>query len=67
MDYECPYCGWELEYHDYYGRICAHQDGFVAGQIYKCHNEECGSECFNFHFHNLSGYGDYELREGYPC
>ena len=64
---ECPYCEQELEYHDYYGRICAHQDGKVIGNIYKCPNEECESEVFNYCFYDCSGQGDDTLREGYPC
>lgn len=30
---ECPYCGSELEWEDYFGRITAHQDGKVIGDI----------------------------------
>ena len=65
--YECPYCGEELMYDDYYGRICAHQDGKTIGEIYKCCNEECESEMFNYSFYNESGLGNDELQEGYPC
>jgi hypothetical protein len=62
---KCPYCDEELEYHDYYGRLCAHQDGKVLGEIYKCPNEECESACFNYYFHTREHYTD--LFEGYPC
>jgi len=65
MTYECPYCHEDLLYWDYYGRICAHQDGKVIGEIYSCANEKCKSyqQCF----YNESGYGDFELKEGFPC
>ena len=60
---ECPYCETELSYHDYYGRLCAHQDGKKLGDIYKCENED--AECYGTHFHTR-GESD-ELHEGYPC
>lgn len=62
---ECPYCGQELDYHDYYGRLCAHQDGKILGEIYKCLNEDCESETFNYYFHTREF--SVELHEGYPC
>lgn len=37
---ECTYCGHGLEVVDYYGRICAHQDGKKLGDILKCPNHE---------------------------
>lgn len=59
----CPYCGEQLHYDDYFGRIAAHQDSKVVGDIYKCANEECEAyqQSFYTYRHN-SG----ELREGYP-
>lgn len=64
---QCQYCDKELEYHDYYGRICSHQDGYIAGNIYICVNEDCECQATCRHFHDRSGEGDYEIREGYPC
>lgn len=61
---ECPYCETELNYQDYFGRICSHQDGKVLGDIYKCKNEEC--ECYEEHFHTYRDHPD-DLKEGYPC
>lgn len=66
----CPLCGEELEYHDYYGRLCKHQDGKVLGQIYHCpkgrqEDNSCESENFNGTWHTREGSD--ELREGYPC
>lgn len=61
----CPYCDSPLEYEDYYGRLCAHQDGKVLGEIYKCPNEECESGVFNYFFYTSGEDGD--LLEGYPC
>lgn len=63
---DCPYCGQELEHHDCFGRICRHQDGKIKGDIYKCLNEECDSEMFNFYFYTYRGQ-EYHLKEGYPC
>ena len=65
---QCPYCNAELEYHDYFGRLCAHQDGQVLGEIYVCQNgreNECDSAAFNGFFHVYRN--DEVLREGYPC
>ena len=65
---ECLYCNSELEYHDYFGRLCAHQDGKVLGEIYVCLNgreDNCDSSNFNGFFHVYSD--DSVLREGYPC
>jgi hypothetical protein len=61
---ECPECDKELEYHDYFGRLCAHQDGKVLGDIYQCVNEGCAR--FQDHFYTYRE-GDGELNEGYPC
>ena len=69
---ECPYCGSGLEYVDYFGRLAAHQDGKVLGDIYQCpkgreESEECESSVFHvagsFYVYRDSG----ELHEGYPC
>lgn len=60
---ECPLCGEELAYDDYFGRMASHQDGKVCGDIYKCVNEEC--ECYQQTFYAYRSDG--ELREGYPC
>ena len=60
---DCPYCGFELNYHDYYGRICSHQDGKIFGDIYTCENEEC--DHYQEHFYTRIGHD--ELCEGYPC
>jgi len=66
---ECPECGDELRYVDYYGTNL-HLDsfdrpkpGFVkTGDIFQCKNEEC--ECFQTFYHtDNTG----ELKEGYPC
>ncbi len=64
---ECPYCGQPLEYYDTFGRLCAHQDGKILGYIYKCQNENCKSELFNYCFHDYAGINDDTLKEGYPC
>jgi hypothetical protein len=58
---ECPYCGEELTYDDYFGRIASCQDGKVIGDIYECHNEDC--EARHFYVYR----GDCTLHEGYPC
>lgn len=51
----CPYCGQELDHIDYFGN---------SGEIYKCTNQECDSEFFDYMFHtaNLTD----ELQEGSP-
>lgn len=61
---ECPYCKEELNYHDYFGRICRHQDGKVLGDIYQCKNEDC--EAYQEHFYTYRN-NESELHEGYPC
>jgi len=70
---ECPYCGAELDCVDYFGRICAHQDGKVLGDIWHCPNgrEQDGS-CESELFHVAGSFytcreGDTQLHEGYPC
>lgn len=62
--HECPYCGTELTYDDYFGRIAAHQDGKVYGDIYKCNNEDCEAHQQTFYTYRE---GNGELHEGYPC
>lgn len=57
----CPYCGHELEYHD-----CILQRSERVGEIYKCPNELCESEVFNYCFYELNRDGG-GLHEGYPC
>lgn len=61
----CPECGQELEYSDYYGPM--KKDNYWTpsyiervGDIYHCQNEECEGH----HFHTDS---NEELHEGYPC
>lgn len=68
----CPYCNAELDIHDHFGRLAAHQDGKVLGDIWKCPNgrEEngtCASESFHVagSFYSFRATG--ELHEGYPC
>jgi len=69
---ECPICGVELEHEDYFGRLAAHQDGKVLGEIFRCpngaeQNGTCSSELENvagsFYVYNDDGI----LHEGYPC
>lgn len=69
---ECPLCGEELDYVDYFGRIASHQDGKVLGDIWKCPNgsEQDGS-CDSESFYVAGSFYSYrdndELHEGYPC
>jgi len=62
---DCTYCNEELELHDYYGQGIPGNNNFKKiGDIFKCINEDCESEIFNYFFYtNLSG----QLFEGYPC
>jgi hypothetical protein len=62
----CLYCEEELVCWDYFGRIAAHQDGKVFGDIYKCRNEECEAERENITFYTYRDSPD-NLIEGYPC
>jgi len=64
---ECPYCGEELKWEDYYGKF---KKGNYwtpiyidkVGDIYICENEKC--EYYQEHFYtDPNGY----LQEGYPC
>lgn len=68
---ECPYCGGWLEREDQWGRLAAHQDGKVLGEIFRCQTAieqegKCESETFSVcgSFYT-DEYGD--LHDGYPC
>ena len=62
--HECEYCENELVCWDYFGRIAAHQDGKVLGDIYKCTNDGCEMEGTTFYaYRDNPG----NLIEGYPC
>ena len=62
---ECPLCNEELDYHDYYGKgWSGHVPFKKQGNIYRCLNEKCRSEQFNYIFHTDN---KDELREGHPC
>ncbi len=69
---ECPICGAELDLEDSFGRIAAHQDGKVVGDIYRCPNglSQDGS-CESELFHVAGSFFTYRatggLHEGYPC
>lgn len=66
----CPYCEFELKYHDYYGkkRFADHYYLYPQswiekeGDIYICDNEDC--ENYGQHFYTDQRN---ELKEGYPC
>ena len=63
---ECPHCGSELEHTDIFGRLCAHQDGAVLGDIYVCPVGRAQEGCdYEGHFYTYRSGGD--LHEGYPC
>jgi hypothetical protein len=69
---ECPYCGAELELHDYFGRLASHQDGKVLGNIYICPIGEEGGDCDSALFHVAGSFYAYRdtsdiLHDGYPC
>jgi hypoxanthine phosphoribosyltransferase len=67
---ECPYCGSDLKWHDYYGKKQYADHYYIypqswiekTGDIYKCNNEECESYEQDFY---TDKQGD--LHEGYPC
>ena len=61
---DCPYCEQELDYIDYYGHYLGNDGWNKVGDIFKCSNENCDSEIFNYFF-----YTDEQdnLHEGYPC
>ena len=63
----CPCCGQELNHHDSFGKYLGNDKWDFSGDIYKCTNEECESEVFNYCFYNYSYRGDDTLQEGYPC
>jgi hypothetical protein len=69
----CPYCEAELDHEDIFGRLFSHQDGHVAGDIYRCPNglEQDGT-CESENFHVAGSFYTYRdspdnLHEGYPC
>ena len=64
---ECPYCGIELEYEDYFGRYLGNDNWDKKGEIYKCPNEECESEIFGNFFYIWMSDNNNRLYEGYPC
>jgi hypothetical protein len=59
---ECPYCGLELIFEDYYGRGLSEHAFEKLGDIYRCNNEDC--ESYREYFYTDS---NDELHEGYPC
>jgi hypothetical protein len=68
----CPYCGEELVHDDVFGRLAAHQDGKVIGDIYRCptameQDGKCESELFNVCGSFYSYRDNVELHDGYPC
>ena len=68
----CPICGAELEHEDVFGRLAAHQDGTVVGDIYRCpvamkQEGVCDSELFHVCGSFYSYRDDGNLHEGYPC
>jgi predicted RNA-binding Zn-ribbon protein involved in translation (DUF1610 family) len=70
---ECTYCGEELDLDDSFGRIAAHQDGKVMGDIWRCPNgREQNGKCDSELFHVAGSFYTYRdsehvLHEGYPC
>lgn len=48
---KCPQCDTQMKYHDYFGRLCAHQDGHIEGDIYICVNDDCIASDHRFHTH----------------
>lgn len=69
---ECPCCGAELELEDYFGRIAAHQDGKIVGDIYRCPVGREEGDCDSATFYVAGSFYAYRddpdnLHEGYPC
>lgn len=63
---KCPYCKQELKWHDWFGTNMKFNGlGDKKGDIYKCENEKCDSQSFNYSFYTRIN--DDELKEGYPC
>lgn len=60
----CPYCNQELKCIDYYGFYLGNDKWNKQGDIFKCSNEECESEVFNYYFYTDK---QENLHEGYPC
>lgn len=58
----CPSCGEELKWDDYYGIYLGNNQWDKKGDVYKCDNEEC--ECYQESFHTDL---DDNLYVGYPC
>lgn len=68
----CPYCDSELEHEDCFGRLAAHQDGKVLGDIYRCPEGADGGVCESAIFNVAGSFYIYrdnpdQLHEGYPC
>lgn len=69
---ECPICGSELDYDGPFGRLAAHQDGCVVGDIWRCpRGADQDGSCESEFFHVAGSFHKYReetgLREGYPC
>lgn len=66
-NYKCSYCGKDLEYEDYYGKVTGwdnfHNEPIIShhGDIFRCNNEEC-TEQGQWYYEDETG-----LNEGYPC
>lgn len=67
----CPYCGEELEYNDYFGSI-KYADHYYLypqswiekkGEIFKCINENCSDYDSYFYVYLNSDI----IHKGYPC
>lgn len=61
---ECPYCGQELNYDDYYQRGLG-ETAQKLGDIYQCQNKSC--EANGRFFYTVDTEGTGELHEGFPC
>jgi hypothetical protein len=59
---ECPECGTELEWEDYFGKLGKHLQIRHDGDIYICTNEDC-----NFHYWHTYTSAPDNLIAGYPC